>query len=195
MSLTDPAEDAANDARMTELTLTAGGIRRPGQSPDPSPTVAARVTKRLTDAWGWLPDEPEAVTLGTNFAQAAHLLTTGTRTTADNLLDALIDGPTHAAVTVKPGRDALIEAMSAALHVSTDRIPGLRVGPVLSADTQSVEVAADAVLAILPGKTVAQVRADALRDAADAWNKDFARAHGNRTDVFLRLRADEEAGK
>lgn len=60
--------------------------------------VAERVTKRLTDAWEWLPDEPEAVRLGVNFAQAAALLVAGTSTTPDTLLDALIDASKDAQV-------------------------------------------------------------------------------------------------
>ena len=80
----------------------AQGIAVHLPAPTIDPTISARVTKRLTDAWGWLPDEPEAVTLADNVARSAHLLTAGTRARAHDLLDALIDGPTASASTGKP---------------------------------------------------------------------------------------------
>ena len=69
---------------------------------------------------------------------------------------------------VKPSRDEAIEAVSAALHVTTDRVPGLNPGPVLTADGASVEVAADAVLALLPGRPEAEVKAEAWDEGAAA---------------------------
>ena len=75
---------------------------------------------------------------------------------------------------VKPDRETVIEAMSAALHVTTDRIPGLNPGPVLSADGASVVVAADAALNMWPGRSEAVVKAEALREFRRGFGRSFA---------------------
>lgn len=149
----------------------------------PDAAVAARVTKRLTDAWGWLPNEPEAMRLGANFARSAYLLVAGTRTTPDRLLDALIDGPVVAAPTVKPGRDAVLAALLS-----------VEAGP-------STNALVAAVLEIQPGKTEAEVRADerakiatSLRNMRTTDDERPVPAFLNVADWLDRL-ADEEAGK
>lgn len=74
---------------------------------------------------------------------------------------------------VKPSRDDAIEAVSAALHVTTDRIPGLNPGPALTADGASVDVAVDAVLALLPGRTEAEIKAEAWDEGYQASAEDI----------------------
>ncbi len=92
------------------------------------------------------------------------------------------------APTVKPGRD---EVLAALLTVEA--------GP-------STNALADAVLAILPGKTEAQVRAEALRDAQQAiagedsitWARAASGSHimlDHAIGMIDDLIADEEAGK
>lgn len=57
------------------------------------PSIKDMVQKRLTDAWGWLPDEPEAEILAGNVEFLANLLVIGTRTRPETLISALCNGP------------------------------------------------------------------------------------------------------
>jgi len=99
MSLTDPAQQALDDARMTELALAAGGIRRPGQSPDPSPTVLALAQALATvDEEGW-------VFTSTTKSETSARIASHYIAKADAVL-AILPGQTEAEV-LQPIRDAL----------------------------------------------------------------------------------------
>lgn len=103
------------------------------------------------------------------------------------------------APTVKPGRDEVAKAIyDVSPHFHLDGPPWTPI-PFEDPDEFSREPgsfiggiyeAADAVLAILPGQTVAEVRAEALRDAADR----VPVSRGGWRTRLLAL-ADEEAGK
>lgn len=169
----DTAEDQALNSQVAAShRKVAMTLRALAGQPDPAPapadididmTLADRVTRRLTDAWGWLEDEPEAVLLGGNWARAASRLVAGTRTTPSNVLDALIGGPVQPAPDVQPSREDVARAIARACGWNWALInqPGY--------DDETLALfyrQADAVLALLPGQGAARVRELALREAA-----------------------------
>ncbi len=52
--------------------------------------AAEQITEHLTEVWGWLPDEPEAVQLGEQLASVLHLASANTNTHPLTLLSALL---------------------------------------------------------------------------------------------------------
>lgn len=169
--------DLINDYVRQAAALTAAMPAAPATY---DPAVAARVTGHLTAAWGWLPDEREAAHLGVNFARAAALLVDGTRTTPDNLLDALIGGPAAPVPAAAPDKAAVLGITrdlvadrgnnvaewpddEAATYRASDGT--IREGMQAVADLRA-EKGARAILDALPGRNEHTVKEEALRDAA-----------------------------
>lgn len=55
--------------------------------------TASMIAHRLTEAWGWLPDEEEAHQIGRQLAAIIHLAVKGTRTAPSTMIQALVKGP------------------------------------------------------------------------------------------------------
>lgn len=103
------------------------------------------------------------------------------------------------AATVKPGREELARTIdprpwSERHHPFRDFAEARTTAELVERDRESVRRIADDVLAILPGKTEAQVRAEALRDAKARIALDFTFS-GHEVAAWLDALADEEAGK
>lgn len=74
--------------REQESWANAGSTMNPEEYLEASRQIA----KQLTETWGWLPDEPEALRLADNLAGILHLAVEGTRTRPLVFLEALLKG-------------------------------------------------------------------------------------------------------
>lgn len=190
--------DRARSIISSYLSKAGGALASMPITPGPNPALASRVTDRLTEAWGWPADEPEAVRLGVNIARAASLLVAGTRATPTDVLDALIEGPTTTvpAVTtapLKPTRDALAAAIYATRRPDWDTMPK---------DLQERwRKYADHINDNLPGRSEQEVKAEALNEAAAALDalqtpEEGLPAHIRRDpSLWISLLADEVAAR
>ena len=117
-------ESGAREAAEAEVILLRTRIRKARHQRDEARAEVARLAARPAPAW-----DEDAATLAVfershepSFEDSEE----GMREAREFVRTLLVRD--H--LPVKPSRETVIEAMSAALHVTTDRIPGLNPGPV-----------------------------------------------------------------